>query len=160
MEGFHYDVVTDLRISRRLTVREIAELEYINFFNEIDPQDFHTFYEIRQHPNYLNYPKIDGEDRLREDYYPRFSNWFYDEYNLTMDHDEEPDNFIITTLHYLVKKFFVPNNIDIWGKVSCINRNIKEAYVYDIRNDNFTYNINESIDILEDWNRIQIQLGN
>lgn len=161
MSEFQYIVASNLQLSRRLTRREIEEFDYMNQLNQIEAQNFHTFFEIRNHPNYTNYERINGEDRLREDYYPRFSNWFYDEQNLTLDHFEDPDNFVITTLHYLVKNFFIPKNIDISGKVTCINRNVIQGYVYDIRNDNFTYNINESINLLEDLENVtdlQIQM--
>ena len=152
MNNYQYNIVSDLRLSRCLTHQEIEDLGSIFSEDDIDDQAFHTFYEMRHHPNYSNYQKINGEDRCTIDHSPRYLFWAYNEINRTIEHDGGPDCFIITTLHYIVKNFLLPRNINIEGKVSCTNIDIKEAYVYNIRNDEFTYNINESIDIIEKLN--------
>ncbi len=141
-----YKILSFLNISQELSLEENEEIpDQIIFENNL-----YMFQECERY-QFLHSEgvKFDGSFEFAIEYYPDTINWY--SMGNVLIHDDEDDDYPISTLQYLIDYYLQPKNISVSGSVIQIDLNDPIVYYYNIVNGKLVLHINKTMDLTDFW---------
>jgi len=122
------------------------EDEYNEFISPeiLSSGDFYMYHESRLEPEFEYIRTRNGTVIYPRRYNPQIIHWFLDDDLLV--HNGEIDEFAISSLRFILDRFFKPRNIMINGKVFHTDADNNRVYSFNVVNNKIKYHTNQSID--------------
>lgn len=144
------NILSDLSITGRLS--NIDHIEYNSFWKE-------SLLNIAGLPFFADnqYENVSWNQDMNQFYGNRplynVNNWTIESNHIFYEKYDENDKSPLTMLYFIITNFILPRGFSIRGKVVIYTktRDIYKVVSYDINDSEFTYKVNESIELTRHW---------
>lgn len=142
----------------------LSDLSIIGRLNDIDYNEYNSFWKesllnISGLPFFADnqYENVSWNQDMNQFYGNRplynVNNWVIESNQIFYEKYDENDKSPLTMLYFMITNFILPRGINIRGKVVIYTktRDMYKVVSYDINDSEFTYKVNESIELTRHW---------